>query len=104
MKFITSVFYSFLIFLAATGAAFSQTTGSVAGTVVDANGAIVVGATVTAVAADGKQKDVVTNREANIRSPGWLRENTRLKRSLRLLGFTKTPKSRSPAASGMSSR
>src|SRR3954453_13097702 len=61
MKFIRSFFYLILISLAATGAASSQTTGSIAGTVVDANGAVIVGATVTAVAADGKQKDVVTN-------------------------------------------
>jgi len=44
-----------------TGAAFAQATGSIAGQVVDDLGAIVVGATVTAVAADGKEKQVVTN-------------------------------------------
>jgi len=45
----------------AVGAAFSQTTGSVAGTVVDANGALIVGATVTAVSVDGKEKQAITN-------------------------------------------
>jgi hypothetical protein len=61
MKFIRSFLFLFFVFIAATGAAFSQTTGSVAGQVVDVNGALVVGATVTAVAADGKEKQAVTN-------------------------------------------
>lgn len=41
--------------------AFAQTAGSIAGQVTDSLGAIVVGATVTVVASDGKQKQVVTN-------------------------------------------
>src|SRR5438132_13920557 len=61
MKFIRSVLFLSFVFIAATGAAFSQTTGSVAGQVVDVNGALIVGATVTAVAADGKEKQAVTN-------------------------------------------
>ncbi len=40
---------------------FAQSTGSVAGTVTDTLGAIVVGATVTAVSADGKQKQAISN-------------------------------------------
>lgn len=47
------------ISLSATVAA--QTAGSIAGQVTDSLGAIVVGATVTVVGADGKQKQVVTN-------------------------------------------
>ncbi|MBK8464542.1 MAG: TonB-dependent receptor [Chloracidobacterium sp.] len=61
MKFIRSVLFLFLITGILTGAALAQATGSIAGQVVDGLGAIVVGATVTAVAADGKEKQVVTN-------------------------------------------
>ena len=61
MKFIRSVLFLILSSVVLTGAAFSQSTGSIGGQVVDSLGAIVVGATVTAVAADGKQKQAVTN-------------------------------------------
>jgi hypothetical protein len=42
-------------------AVFSQTTGSISGQVTDSLGAVVPGTTVTAVAADGNQKQAVTN-------------------------------------------
>jgi Carboxypeptidase regulatory-like domain len=59
------LFRSFLI-LVLFGAifaapAFSQSTGILGGTVVDSLGAVVVGATVTVVSADGKEKQVVSN-------------------------------------------
>ncbi len=61
MKFIRSFLFVILISVFFAASAFSQSAGSVAGQVVDSLGAIVVGATVTAVSADGKQKQVVTN-------------------------------------------
>ena len=44
-----------------TGLAFSQSNGSLGGQVVDSLGAVVVGATITATSADGKEKQVVSN-------------------------------------------
>ena len=61
MKLIRSILFTSLFSLIAAGAAFAQTPGSVGGQVVDSLGAIVVGATVTAVAADGKQKQSISN-------------------------------------------
>ena len=50
-----------LVSILFAGAAFSQSAGSVGGQIVDTNGAVIVGATVTAVSADGKEKQAVTN-------------------------------------------
>lgn len=50
-----------LVSLIYAGAAFAQGNGSITGSVTDAAGAVIPGATVTAVAADGKQKQVITN-------------------------------------------
>ena len=61
MRFIRAVLFLIFISIVSTGAAFSQSAGSVAGQVVDSLGAIVVGATVTAVSADGKEKQAITN-------------------------------------------
>lgn len=56
---------TFFLFAIATAVSatsiFAQSAGSIGGQVTDSLGAVVVGATVTAVAADGKQKQVVTN-------------------------------------------
>jgi len=41
---------------------FAQSTGSITGTVTDINGGVVLGATVTAVAPDGKEKTATTNK------------------------------------------
>ncbi len=60
MKLIRSVFL-LAIFSLASGAAYSQTPGSIAGSVTDSLGAIVVGATVTAVNPTGQQKQSITN-------------------------------------------
>src|SRR5438105_3235635 len=61
MRIIRSVLFVILLSIVLAGAAFSQSTGSVGGQVVDSLGAVIVGATVTAVSPDGKQKQAVTN-------------------------------------------
>src|SRR5439155_21846466 len=62
MKFVKSILLAGLLAVIVAGGAYGQTTGTISGTVVDSLGAVVVGATVTAVpAADGKEKFVVTN-------------------------------------------
>ena len=68
MKFIHSVLLLILFLTALSVTAFSQTTGSIAGQVTDSLGAIVPGTTVTAVSADGKQKQAVTN-SLEVRKP-----------------------------------
>ena len=60
MKIIRSVLLLAIISLAA-GSVFPQAPGSIAGSVTDTLGAIVVGATVTAVAPSGQQKQAITN-------------------------------------------
>lgn len=60
MKLIRSgLLLAFISILSASG--FAQTPGSIAGTVTDSLGAIVVGATVTAVSPTGQQKQNITN-------------------------------------------
>ena len=61
MKFIRSFLFIGLLHLAAASFAFAQTPGSVGGQVQDTLGAVVVGATVTAVAPDGKEKQAISN-------------------------------------------
>src|SRR5437762_13201186 len=61
MKFIKSILPAGLMALILSASAFAQAPGSVAGQVVDSLGAVVVGATVTAVAADGKRKAATSN-------------------------------------------
>lgn len=62
-------FKSFLLFgiinLFITSAVFAQQTGSIGGQVSDSFGASIVGANVTAVSADGKEKKVVTNQNGD---------------------------------------
>lgn len=60
MKLIRSLFISALVATFATGV-FAQTNGTVAGSVTDTLGAVVVGATVTAVDASGKSKQAISN-------------------------------------------
>ena len=50
--------------------ALAQQAGSLAGQVVDANGAVIVGATVTAVAADGKEKTATSNQRGEFAIAG----------------------------------
>ncbi|MFM9903834.1 MAG: TonB-dependent receptor domain-containing protein [Pyrinomonadaceae bacterium] len=61
MKLIKTFIFVGLISALFASAAFAQTAGSVGGSVTDSLGSVVVGATVTAVAADGKQKQAITN-------------------------------------------
>ncbi|MBK7394538.1 MAG: TonB-dependent receptor [Chloracidobacterium sp.] len=61
MKLIRIFILTGIISVISAGAAFAQTAGSIGGSVTDALGAILVGASVTAVAADGKQKQAITN-------------------------------------------
>ena len=60
MKFIKTFLFLALLQFGASFA-FAQSVGSVAGQVQDTLGAIVVGATVTAVAPDGKEKQAISN-------------------------------------------
>ena len=61
MNLIRSVIFIGLLHLAGASLAFGQAAGSVVGQVQDTLGAVVVGATVTAVAANGTEKTAVTN-------------------------------------------
>ena len=65
MKFIKSFIFSGLIALFLNFSIFAQTTGSLTGQVVDSLGAIVVGATVIAVDATGKEKTTTSNNQGN---------------------------------------
>ncbi len=62
MKFIKSLFTIGIISLFISSTVFAQQTGSLRGQVADALGAIVVGATVIAVSADGKEKTTTSNQ------------------------------------------
>ena len=61
MKVIKVFLLAALISLIGVSQAFAQANGSIGGQVVDSLGNVIVGATVTVVSADGKQKQVVTN-------------------------------------------
>ncbi|MGE3466419.1 MAG: carboxypeptidase-like regulatory domain-containing protein, partial [Pyrinomonadaceae bacterium] len=61
MKRIRNFLFIAIISIISVGAAFAQSTGSIGGTVTDSLGAVVVGATVTLVDPDGKQKQVISN-------------------------------------------
>lgn len=65
MKFVKSFIFSGLIALFLNFNIFAQTTGSLTGQVVDSLGAIVVGATVIAVDAGGKEKTATSNSQGN---------------------------------------
>lgn len=61
MKISRSIAFILSISLALVSSAFAQSAGSIGGQITDSLGAVVVGASVTAVAADGKQKQAVSN-------------------------------------------
>lgn len=69
MKLIRTFILIGIISIISAGAAYAQTAGSISGSVTDALGAILVGATVTAVAADGKQKQAITNARGEYTIP-----------------------------------
>ncbi|HEY0049302.1 MAG TPA: carboxypeptidase regulatory-like domain-containing protein, partial [Pyrinomonadaceae bacterium] len=62
MKHFLSLFFIGLLTLFISSSALAQQTGTLSGQVVDTLGAVVVGASVTAIDASGKEKSVVTNR------------------------------------------
>jgi len=62
MNLIKSIFFAAIISAALSFTVLGQASGSIAGTVADVNGAIVQGATVTAVGPDGKEKTATTNK------------------------------------------
>ena len=72
MKLIRTALFFALISAVSIGTAFAQTNGSIGGTVTDANGAIIPGATVTAVAADLKQKQSISNARGEYNITGLL--------------------------------
>lgn len=61
MKLIKSIIFAGIAALIFNAVTVAQQTGSLGGQVVDALGAVVVGATVTAVSSDGKEKTTTTN-------------------------------------------
>lgn len=61
MKRIRAIFFAAILSALSAVLASGQSVGSLVGQVTDANGAVIPGATVTAVAADGKQKQAVSN-------------------------------------------
>jgi hypothetical protein len=62
MNLIKYIFIAAFLTAAFSINTFAQSTGSIAGTIVDVNGAIVVGANVTAVGSDGKEKTTTSNK------------------------------------------
>lgn len=72
MKLIRTALFLALISIVSIGTAFAQANGSIGGTVTDATGAIIPGATVTAVAADLKQKQSITNARGEYNITGLL--------------------------------
>ncbi|HTK27148.1 MAG TPA: carboxypeptidase regulatory-like domain-containing protein, partial [Pyrinomonadaceae bacterium] len=70
MKFISTFIFTALFSLSLAIPAFAQQPGSLGGTVVDSLGAVVVGATVTAVADDGTSKTTTTNNRGEFAITG----------------------------------
>ncbi|HQX54642.1 MAG TPA: TonB-dependent receptor [Pyrinomonadaceae bacterium] len=61
MKVIKNIIFTGLIVAMAAIVSLAQTTGSIGGSVTDSLGAVVVGATVTAISPTGTQKSIITN-------------------------------------------
>jgi len=70
MKHLKSLVFIALITLLANSFALAQQTGSLSGQVFDSLGSVVVGATVAAVDAAGKEKNTVTNRQGEFSISG----------------------------------
>ncbi|MEP6849016.1 MAG: carboxypeptidase regulatory-like domain-containing protein, partial [Acidobacteriota bacterium] len=62
MNFVKSIFFAGIVSLFLSSTLVAQQTGSLSGQVVDALGNVVVGATVTAISADGKEKTTSSNQ------------------------------------------
>ncbi len=65
MRFLRSIFLLAICTFFINSTIFAQQTGSVTGQITDALGAIVVGATVTAVGIDGKEKTTTSNKQGD---------------------------------------
>ncbi len=61
MKFVITFLFTTVVLIGSAGSALAQATGSIRGQVVDSLSAVIVGATVTAVSAEGKEKQVISN-------------------------------------------
>jgi len=72
MRFISSILFAALMAAFITLPANAQSTGSVTGVVQDTLGAVVVGATITVVAADGKEKTATSNQKGEFSVAGLL--------------------------------
>lgn len=72
MKLLRTALFLALFTVFSIGTVLAQANGSIGGTVTDANGAIIPGATVTAVAADLKQKQSITNAKGEYNITGLL--------------------------------
>ena len=70
MKFIKSLLLTIALAAAGASSAFAQQAGTIGGQVVDSFGAVVVGATVIAVAPDGKEKSVTSNQRGEFSITG----------------------------------
>jgi hypothetical protein len=70
MKFITLFILNLILALALSVPVFAQQNGSLSGQVQDSLGAVVVGATVTVVAADGKEKTTTSNQRGEFSMSG----------------------------------
>ena len=66
MRFITSILFTGLLAVLIALPANAQSTGSISGVVQDTLGAVVVGANVTVVGPDGKEKTFTTNQRGEI--------------------------------------
>jgi len=75
MNLIKTIFFSAIISALLSLTAFGQATGSIAGQVIDVNGAIVVGATVTVVDPAGKEKTATTNKNGEYSITGLTPQN-----------------------------
>src|SRR4051812_1280663 len=75
MNLTKSFFIAFIFAAIFSINALAQATGSIAGQVVDVNGAIVTGATVTVVAPDGKEKTATTNKNGEFTVTGLQPQN-----------------------------
>src|SRR6185369_4027666 len=69
MKLIRSFIFAGIAALLLNASTFAQQNGSLGGQVVDALGSVVVGATVIAVAGDGKEKTATTNQKGEFTIP-----------------------------------